>query len=97
MNAFFTPGKHLGRRGTSRQTQPNESRTGTDQKRDLGHCDLAHSSVLLTEALAAAHSAPDVREDKVAAIKARLAAGTYRVDTAHITEALLRENPELFR
>lgn len=61
-----------------------------------GGCLLARSGMLMTQALAAAHSAPDIREDKVAAIKARLAAGTYEIDSMALAEALVDQNPGLF-
>jgi negative regulator of flagellin synthesis FlgM len=38
-----------------------------------------------------AKNTPDVREDKVADIKARLAAGTYDVDSGKIADGMLRE------
>jgi flagellar biosynthesis anti-sigma factor FlgM len=38
-----------------------------------------------------AKNTPDIREDKVADIKARLAAGTYEVDSGKIADGMLRE------
>lgn len=58
---------------------------------------MRRESVLLTEALRGAQDAPDFRENKVAAIKAQIAAGTYAMDNLELAEALLRENPGLFR
>jgi negative regulator of flagellin synthesis FlgM len=38
-----------------------------------------------------ARNTPDVREDKVAAIKAKIQAGTYDVDSGKIADGMLRE------
>lgn len=57
---------------------------------------MAHSSLLITEALSVAHNAPDVREDRVEAIRAQLAEGAYEIDIKQLAENLIRENPGLF-
>lgn len=46
---------------------------------------------LMTEALRIARNTPDIRQDKVTAIKARIANGTYEVDAAAIALALIRD------
>jgi negative regulator of flagellin synthesis FlgM len=38
-----------------------------------------------------AKNTPDVREDRVAALKARIQAGTYEVDSGKIADGMLRE------
>jgi negative regulator of flagellin synthesis FlgM len=38
-----------------------------------------------------AKSTPDIREDRVADIKARIAAGTYQIDSGNIADGMLRE------
>ena len=38
-----------------------------------------------------AKNTPDIREDKVAEIKARIQAGTYEVDSGKIADGMLRE------
>jgi negative regulator of flagellin synthesis FlgM len=38
-----------------------------------------------------AMNAPDVREDKVAAIKTKIANGTYQVDSGKIADGMMRE------
>ena len=38
-----------------------------------------------------ARSTPDVREDRVAALKAQIAAGTYKPDSGKIADGILRE------
>ena len=44
-----------------------------------------------TKAFEIAKNTPDVREDRVAAIKAKIAAGTYEVDSGKIADGMLRE------
>lgn len=57
---------------------------------------LAHESRLLNEALTVALNSPDVRQDRIDALRARIADGTYEIDARSIAESLLRENPALF-
>ena len=45
---------------------------------------------LFTEAYAAATNAPEVRQDKVNALKEQVANGTYQVDSRKIAEKLLQ-------
>lgn len=46
---------------------------------------------------AAAASAPDIRESKVAAIKASLADGSYKIDNSAIAGKLVQEAGDLYR
>lgn len=57
---------------------------------------MTHAGLLFTEALAAAHNAPDVRQDRIEAIRAQIASGDYEIDTKRLAENLIRENPGLF-
>lgn len=45
----------------------------------------------MAKALDIAKNTPDIREDRVADIKARIAAGTYQVDSGQIADGMLRE------
>lgn len=56
---------------------------------------ICHDAVLLTEALRAAQNAPDVRAEKVAALRASVLAGTYDVDVKAVAKALIRDDFEL--
>lgn len=57
---------------------------------------MTHAGVLYTEALAAAHNAPDVRQDRIEAIRAQIESGAYEIDLKKLAENLIRENPDLF-
>jgi len=58
---------------------------------------MSHNGLLMTEALAAAHNAPDTRRERIDALRAQLANGTYEINPLRIAEALIRENPGLFK
>ena len=52
---------------------------------------------LQAEAFTAAMSAPDVRLDKVAALKAKVESGEYTPDSKAIAARLLEQEPGVFR
>lgn len=56
----------------------------------------ASDGLLFTAALREAHNAPDLREDKIKAIKAAIANGTYAPDARKIALALVRDEMDLF-
>jgi len=53
---------------------------------------LSGRSRMIARASELATQAPDIRQDKVNDIKARLAAGTYNVDSKVVAEAMLRKS-----
>lgn len=53
---------------------------------------VSPEAMLRTEAHKAANATPDVRQEKVDAIKASLADGTYSMDSKHIAQKLLAED-----
>lgn len=57
---------------------------------------VSKDAMLLSEAHRAAQTAPDVRADKVEALRMQVADGTYKVDSRLIAANLLREEPGLF-
>lgn len=58
---------------------------------------VSQDALLLTEALRAAQDAPDVRTEKVEALRIQVANGTYTPDSRLIAENLVREEPWLFQ
>lgn len=52
---------------------------------------------LIHEAIKSASATPDLRRDKIAAIRERIANGTYEIDAKRIAKSLIREEPGLFR
>lgn len=55
---------------------------------------FSDEALLRTEAYKSASSAADVRRDKVEALKAQIANGTYQVDSRKIAERMLSEDAE---
>ncbi len=57
---------------------------------------VSKDAMLLSEAHRVAQNAPDVRADKVEALRMQVANGTYKADSRLIAANLLREEPALF-
>lgn len=57
---------------------------------------LSTEAKLRTEAYSTALSAPDVRHEKVQAIKERVDAGEYQIDTRKVAAKILAEESDLF-
>lgn len=58
---------------------------------------LSPEAKLRTEAFTSAMGAPDVRAEKVAALKAQVQSGEYQVDSKAVAAKILQEEPGLFR
>ncbi len=58
---------------------------------------LSPEARLRTEAFSSAMSAPEMRAEKVAELKARVQSGEYQVDSAAVAAKLLQEEPGLFQ
>ena len=56
---------------------------------------LSDEAKLRTEALGAAQAAPDVRRERVAAIKAQVESGEYQINTRKIAQKMVEEDLEL--
>lgn len=57
---------------------------------------LSNEAKLRTEAHRAATNAPDVRQEKVDALKAQVDSGAYTVDSRQVAEKLVKEELDLF-
>ena len=74
-------------------------RTGA-AKEEAGQGDtvsVSQDALLMTEARRTAQNAPDVRSEKVEALRIQVANGTYKPDSQLIAANLVREEPGLFR
>lgn len=77
--------EHVSREQTSVEAEPKGDKVSfSDEGR------------LRTEAYKEAMNAPEVRKDKVAAIKAQIASGEYEIDSKKIAEGILRDEIDLF-
>ena len=57
---------------------------------------VSSEAKLRAEGYSAALGAPEVRAEKVEALKAKIAAGDYQIDPHKIAEKMLQEDAELF-
>jgi negative regulator of flagellin synthesis FlgM len=80
------------------QADARRGRAAEDSAKSAGgdKVSLSSEARLRTEAHQAAQAAPDIRWDKVEAIKAKLASGEYEMDNRNIAEKILREDLDLF-
>jgi negative regulator of flagellin synthesis FlgM len=68
----------------------NSSRAATAAPRQADAVVLSDTAKALSSATNTVNAASDVREDRVAAIKAALANGTYKVDSRQLAQAMVR-------
>ena len=82
----------------SESAQSDKARRRADLKRpDAGdRASVSPEAKLRAEGYSAALSAPEVRAEAVAAIKAKIASGDYQIDVRNIAEKMLKEESELF-
>lgn len=80
----------------ARRTERSESAetSGSQSSSSSGDVSASISSKAreLASAKAVANSAPDVREDKIAALKQRIASGAYHVDADKIADRLVDDH-----
>lgn len=99
-NSFFDPySAGLEKSAEARSDSRLKARTeGTGTEAPQGDTvSVSQDALLLTEARRAAQSAPDVRSDKVEALRIQVANGTYKPDSQLIAANLVREEPGLFQ
>ena len=58
---------------------------------------VSQDALLLTEARRTAQNTPDVRAEKVEALRIKVSNGTYKPDSQLIAANLVREEPGLFK
>lgn len=84
--------------GTKNETTPRTAQAATAAQGETGdRISLSPEAKLRTEAFTSAMNAPDLRTEKVAAIKARVDSGEYAPDSKVIAAKLLAGEPGLFR
>ena len=79
-----------------RSEQAGREQASSDIEPKGDRVSLSDEGRLRTEAYKEAMNAPDVRSDKVAAIKAQIEAGEYEIDSTKIAEGILKEELNLF-
>lgn len=65
--------------------------TASQRKQDIDRIDISQRGKEIASIIASVNSLPDVREEKVQALKEAVNAGTYRVDPIKVAEKMLSE------
>lgn len=74
----------------------NRSGSDVDESGTADKINVSQEALLITEALRGAQNAPDIRQEKIDAIRAQLEAGTYNIDNRQLAMNLIREEAQLF-
>ncbi len=75
---------------TKAKKQPDQTTNSQESSGDK--VQISQQSKEIARAKEVAESTPAVRQEKVEAIKAQIAAGTYQVDAEGVAEKMLRES-----
>ena len=76
---------------TTAPARAAESGTRTGQNAPAGDkVSVSQDALLRTEALRTALAAPDIRQEKVDALREKVASGDYRIDSRKVADKLLR-------
>lgn len=73
----------------SRAATPHSARTMTTDASRMDTVSVSDEAMLRTEAYRTAMSGPDMRQDKIDAIKGRIADGSYQIDSRQIAASML--------
>jgi negative regulator of flagellin synthesis FlgM len=68
---------------------------GADEAQAGDRISLSEGAKLRTEAHKAAQDAPEIRREKVEAIKAKIAAGEYEIDAQKVAQKMVEEDLDL--
>lgn len=104
MNISFNPNQSINPYQTDHTQEARLSRfqqSGQSQETDSStqgdRVSVSQNAVLLTEARRTAQATPDVRQEKVDALKEQVNSGTYNIDSTQLATNLLAEEGALFR
>lgn len=104
MNILFNPNQSINPYQTDRTQEARLARfqqqsqsQETDSSTQGDRVSVSQNAVLLTEARRTAQATPDVRQEKVDALKEQVASGTYKIDSTQLASNLLAEEGGLFR
>ena len=99
INNFLDPygtASSLDKSGEAKLKNRASSATTTDASQG-DTVSVSQDALLLTEARRTAQNTPDVRAEKVEALRIQVSNGTYKPDSKLIAANLVREEPGLFR
>ena len=85
--------KQTSRATETQKTKKSDQAQGTTQvESDGATTNISPRAREMLQANAAAKSAPDVREEKIAELKRRIAAGSYQVDTDKVADHMVDDH-----
>ena len=79
------------------KNRANSAASSTSEGSQGDTVSVSQDALLLTEARRTAQNTPDVRAEKVEALRIQVSNGTYKPDSKLIAANLVREEPGLFR
>lgn len=104
MNINFNPNQPINAYQTDRSQEARQARfSSNSQSQEIDsstqgdRVSVSQNAVLLTEARRTAQATPDVRQEKVDALREQVTNGTYQVDTTQLASKLLAEEGGLFK
>jgi negative regulator of flagellin synthesis FlgM len=87
--------KKTGKAAAAQEAKDAKKSEGVEGKTNIPgsvNAELSNKGKEMAAAKAAASEAPDVREEKIAALKARIAAGKYNVDPSAIADRMVDDH-----
>ena len=78
----------------AQQEKPREAAAAPESRGD--RVSLSDDARIMAEAKRTAQETSDIRQDKVAELKAQVESGTYTVDSRKVAAAMLREDMAIF-
>lgn len=79
----------------SSDVQKGKKESNVAEVKQGDRANISDEGLLRAEAHKSASGAPDVRKDKVAELKAKIAAGEYEMDSRKIAEKMVRDDLDL--
>jgi negative regulator of flagellin synthesis FlgM len=88
-----TETRHTGKAGSSKDgKKPDQAGGPHAGGSESVKSDISTRGKEMARATAAAHSAPDVREDRIAELKKRISEGSYKVDANAVADRLVEDH-----
>ena len=72
--------------------EPPEKLEGAEPQRGGAKVEISEKGREFAKVKAAAHDAPDVREEKIAALRKKMAEGTYKVNADAVADRMVDEH-----
>jgi negative regulator of flagellin synthesis FlgM len=84
----FTPTGRIG--GTAAVTSPSQAAYETSQSREAASVEVSSTAQEVQQIKKLINQLPDVRQDRVQALKAQIESGTYQVSGEDIADLIIR-------